>query len=119
MNVPTTLVPMNGAGPSMERSTWAFGGQVHHRVGPVGGEDLPHRIGVADIGLHVHVPGVAQSFLQRVLRGGVGHLIDVDDVVAGGPDEVADDGRADEATAAGKQDTHQLTSGAAITFART
>ena len=97
----------------------AFGGEVHDSVGTVGCENLAQRIGFADIGLDVAMAAVAQGLFQRIFRGGVGHLVDVDDLVAGGADQVADDGRADEATTAGKQDTHRLTSGNAIKFART
>ena len=88
----------------------ALGGQVHDGVRLVLGKHLAHGVGVADVGLDMEVAGVVQGALQRVLGGGVGHLVDVDDVVAGRADQVADHRRADEATAAGEQDTHGNTS---------
>jgi len=44
--------------------------------------------------------------LQRVLGCGVGHLVDVYDLMVGGADQMANDRRADEAAAAGKDYPH-------------
>ena len=46
--------------------------------------------------------GVMARFLQRLLRGGVGHFVDIDNDVAGVADQMANDRGADEATATGQ-----------------
>jgi len=46
--------------------------------------------------------GVAARFLQRLFRGGVGHLIDIDHDVTGVADQAANDRGANEAAATGQ-----------------
>ena len=85
----------------------ALGREVHHGVGAVGGEDVAHRGGVGDVGAEVPMAWMGARLLQRVLGGGVGHLVHVHDVMVGGADQVADDGRSDEAAAAGEEYPHE------------
>ena len=85
----------------------AFRGQVHHRVGRVGGEHLPHRRGIGDVGADQQMAVVVARFLQRVFRGGVGHLVDVDHHVVGPAQDVANHGGADEAAPARQYYLHQ------------
>ena len=99
--MPATLVWMNSRRPVDRAVDVAFGGEVHHRVGTVCLEHLLDRGGVGDVGLDEEVAGVAARLLERLFRGGVGHLVHVDHAVVGGADEMADHGRADEAAAAG------------------
>ena len=106
--MPTTLVWMN-VGRAVDRAVdVAFGREVHHRVGLVRREHLPHRRGVGDVGADQDVAVVRPRLLQRVLGGGVGHLVDVDHHVVGVADQVADHGGADEPAAAGQQDLHSF-----------
>ena len=84
----------------------AFRREMHHRVGLMRREHLPHRRGVGDVGADQHMAGVAARLLQRLLRRGVGHLVDVDHDVIGAAHQVAHHGRTDEAAAAGQQHFH-------------
>jgi len=54
-----------------------LGGEMHDEVGLVGGEELAHRRGIGDIGADQHMARIAQRGVQRVFRGGVGHLVHV------------------------------------------
>ena len=45
------LVSMKVAGPVDRAVDMAFGGQMHHRIGLVGGKDPVERGAVADVGL--------------------------------------------------------------------
>ena len=85
----------------------AFGRQMHHRVGIVGREHLAHRGGVGDVGLDQDMAVVPKTFLQRVFRGGVGHLVDIDDDVIGVAQQVAHHGGADKSASAGQQKLHE------------
>ena len=84
----------------------AFGRKMHHRVGLMRREDLPHRRGVGDVGADQHVPVVAARFLQRILRCGIGQLVDVDHHVIGMAHQMAHHGGTDEAASAGQQEFH-------------
>ncbi len=86
----------------------ALGGEVHHGVGGVLGEDLGDPVDVADVGLLEGEPWAVGDRLGGAVGGGVGHLVDVDDLVVGVVDQVADDGGADESLAAGDEDLHAL-----------
>ena len=57
----------------------ALGREMHHRIGPMRGEHLPHGGGVGDVGADMDVAVMAARVAERILRGGVGHLVDVDD----------------------------------------
>ena len=80
--------------------------EVHHRVGLVGREDLAHRGGIGDVGADQHVARMAACLLQRLLRGGIGQLVDVDHHVVGVAHQVAHHGGSDEAASAGQQEFH-------------
>ena len=84
----------------------AFRRQMHHRVGLVGREDLPHRRGVGDVRADQDMSVVTPRILQRVLGGGVGQLVDVDHDVVGVAHQMAHHSRTDEAASAGQQDFH-------------
>ena len=56
----------------------ALGRQMHHRVGLVRGEYLAHRGGIGDVGADQHVTVMAARLLQRLLRCGIGQLVDID-----------------------------------------
>ena len=83
-----------------------LGGEMHHRVRPVPGEDGGDRRGIGDVGLLMHMPGMAQRLFERVRARRIGQLVEIDDLGVGAPDEEADIGRADEAEAAGDKDFH-------------
>ena len=51
VKVPTMLVSMKAAGPSIERSTWLSAARCMTTSGSKVGEDRPHPRAVADIGL--------------------------------------------------------------------
>ena len=85
----------------------ALGGEVHHGVGGVLDEDLGDPVDVADVGLLEAQPGAVGDRLGGAVGGRVGHLVDVDDLVVGVVDQVADDGGADEALAAGDENLHR------------
>jgi hypothetical protein len=80
--------------------------EMHHRVGLVRREDLAHRGGVGDVGADQHVAVVCSRLLQRLLRRGVGQLVDVDHDVAAVPHQVAHHRGTDEAASAGQQEFH-------------
>jgi hypothetical protein len=86
----------------------ALGRKMHHGVGLMRVEDFPHRGGVCDIGADERMAVAGESLLQRILGGGIGHGIDIDDRVVGLADDVADDRRAYEAAAARYQETHRV-----------
>ena len=84
----------------------AFGREVHHSVGLLRREDLAHRGGVGDVGTDQHVAVVGPRLLQRLLRGRIGQLVDVDHDVVAVPHQVAHHRGTDEAAAAGQQEFH-------------
>ena len=80
--------------------------KVHHRVGLMRREDLPHRGGIGDIGADQHVAAVPACLLQRLLRRGIGHLVDIDRHVVAVANQVACHRRTDEAASARQQEFH-------------
>ena len=74
---------------------------MHHRVGVVGRENLPHDGGVGNVGLHQNVAVVPKTFLQRIFRGGVGHLVDIDHHVVGVAQQMSHHSGADKSASAG------------------
>ena len=79
----------------------AFRREVHDRIGLVLAEQRRHRFAVADVGLLESVARILCDRLQRLEVAGVGELVDVDDRMLGRSQGTPDDGRADEAGAAG------------------
>ena len=106
--MPTTLVCTKGPGPSIERSTWvsaarcitASGWWVANTCAIAAASVMSARTSVWR--------GLVRAVLQRVLRGGVGHLVDVHDAGVAVAQQVADHGRADEAAPAGQQNAHSV-----------
>ena len=86
-----------------------FGGQMHHRTGPVLGEDAPQRGTVTDIDFLEGIAPIGLDVRERAWRRRVGELVDIDDLGVGLADEEADEGRADEARAAGDQNLQDHT----------
>ena len=84
----------------------ALGGQVHHRIRPVRGEDLLHCRKIGDIGAHQNMPRVGARLLERILGRGVGHPIHIDDAMVGAADQVPHHGGTDEAASAGQKNPH-------------
>ena len=84
----------------------ALGREVHDGVRPMGGEDVAHGGRVGDVGAEQLMPLMVSRLLERVLGCGVGHLVHVHDLMVGAADQVAYDGRADEAAAAGDDYPH-------------
>ena len=84
----------------------ALGGQMHHRVRRVGGEHLAHGGAVRHAGADQHMPVVAPPLLQRLLRGGVGHLVDIDHHMVGVAQQMTHHGGAYEAASARQQYLH-------------
>jgi hypothetical protein len=92
----------------------ALGREMHHRVRLMLGEGRPHRPGIDDVRPQQRVPGMPGRFLERLLGGGVGHLVEVDHVVAGAAHDMPDDGRADEPAAAGQKNFHRAFNGRVV-----
>ncbi|MNO03593.1 hypothetical protein D3C81_2243520 [compost metagenome] len=70
------------------------------------GERTGHGLAVADIQLFEGVAWTGTDLGERLEVAGIGQLVDVDHAVAGVADEVTDDGRTDEAGAAGDENFH-------------
>ncbi len=85
----------------------AFGGQVQDGVGPELGDDGVDGRAIADIDLVVAVAIAGLRLGERFQVTGVGQLVDVGDGPVGVADDVTHDGRADEAGAAGNQNSHK------------
>ena len=85
----------------------AFGGEVHHGVRLVIDERCFHRSCVTDIDLEMAVALVVCNLGNAALGCGVGHLVDIDDLVVGVVDQVTNNRRPDEAAAAGDENAHQ------------
>ena len=83
-----------------------FGRQMHDHVRVVRLKRVAHGGGIGDIGADQNVTLVMPGFLQRLFRGGVGHLVDIDHDVTGLPDQMADHRGADETAAPGQQNFH-------------
>ena len=82
----------------------AFGGQVDHPVRLKRLEFLTDRLAVAHVGGAQPVPWTAGRLRNRREVPGVGQLVDIEDVGAAAPHQVANDRGADEAAATGDQD---------------
>ena len=83
----------------------ALGGQVHHRLRRMGGEDPVERSPVADIRMLEGIEEAVGDGGQVGLAGGVGQGVEIDHVMAAG-DGQADHGGADEARAPGDEKFH-------------
>ena len=83
----------------------ALGGEVIDRTRPVLLERRGHRRAIADIGAQEDMGLVAGHWREILEIAGVGQLVDGDDALAV-TDERANQGRADEAGAAGDDDRH-------------
>lgn len=81
----------------------AFGGEMHDDVGPELGEERPHALAVADIGLLEAVAVAAQLRVERGEVAGIGQLVDDADLMLRLADQLAHHRRADKAGAAGHQ----------------
>ena len=84
----------------------ALRGQMEDGVDRMLLHDGEHAAAVADVGLNERIARRAIDLRKRGEVGGVGELVDVDHRVLGVGDEMTTDGRADEAGAAGDQDSH-------------
>ena len=73
--------------------------QMHHGIGVVRRKDRGHSRRIGDVGAHQDMAVVPSCFLQCILGGRVGHLVDVYDDVVGLAQHVADHRGADEPTA--------------------
>ncbi len=89
----------------------ALGGQMHHGLGLERGEGPVHGRTIGDIGLEEVIALGAAHGRERLEIGRVGQLIDVQDLDADTADEVAHEGRSDEAGPAGNDDAHDATPG--------
>ena len=76
---------------------------MHDRVGPRLGEQSVDPRAIADIGLDEAVTGMVDP--RRAGIGGVGQLVDVDHLMGRLIEQVANDRRPNEASAASNQDT--------------
>ena len=101
--VPMMLVSRNGRGFVERVVVVALGGVVHHRV--VLAEELVDERRVRDVALDE-----AEAILGQAVEGGevagVGELVEHGDRVVGVRERVVDEVRADEAGAAGHEDSH-------------
>src|SRR5580700_5224497 len=80
--------------------------QVYDGVRLIGFEQPSDRVGVADVDVLELVSRHLRKRCERRLAGGIGQLIDNDDIVAPVQEEMSADGRADEASAAGDEYPH-------------
>jgi hypothetical protein len=80
-----------------------LGREVQHAGGAVPGEQCAHARRVRDVGLLEVVARRRLHLAQRLQVSGVRQLVDVDDRVVGLAHELADEGRPDEAGAAGDE----------------
>ena len=61
----------------------ALGGEVHHDVGVLLGEELVHALAVADVNLDEAEVGVIHHGRERGEVAGIGQLVEADDPVVG------------------------------------
>ena len=102
VKVPTTLVRTKSAGPSIERSTWLSAARCMTASGSCVSNTWRMAAASAMSARTSMWRWWCARLLQRLFRGGVGHLVDVDHHVAGVPDQMADHGGPDETTATGQ-----------------
>ena len=104
--MPSTLVLDEGVRAVDRAVDVALGGQVHHGIGRVLGEHRVHGGAVADVGADEGVARAVGDRLERAQIGGVGQLVDIDDVRVRLAHEMAADRRADEAGSPCDDDLH-------------
>ena len=96
---------MNAAGPSMDAIDVGLGRQVGDNVWAEIPESLGHRVAVADVDPAKAVALAVVDGPQRREVAGIGQLVEVEHVVSRLGQQVPDQGRADEAGAAGDENT--------------
>ncbi len=96
----------------------ALGREVHDDVGPKRGEGLAQGGSVADVGLDEGETRAGRYGLKRRQVPGIGELVQNADVCPTQGDELARDGGAYEAGAAGKEDVHVDSRSPALNHAR-
>ena len=84
----------------------AFGGQMHHGVRAVAGENAVKAAAAGNIGAFKRIVQAALDIGQIVQIACVGELVHVDDAVVGVADKVAYQRGTDKACAAGDEDVH-------------
>src|SRR5262245_63774489 len=80
---------------------------MHNGIRRVPDEHRIHGVAIADVGADEGVAGAVGDGLERAQVGGVGELVDVDDVRVGLAHEVAAYRRADEARSPCDDDLHR------------
>ena len=85
-----------------------FGREIHHDVGAVGLEGGAHRRGIGDVGADQVMARVGQRGTERLLRGGIDHLVNRDGLVRRARQQLPDDSRTSEAAAPGDQKSHTI-----------
>ncbi|MOA37532.1 hypothetical protein D3C78_1591310 [compost metagenome] len=79
---------------------------MHHGIGLVLAENALDCGALADIHLLEGIPRAGTGFGQGLEVASVGQLVEVDHIVCGVADDVANDRRADETGATGDEDFH-------------
>ena len=82
----------------------ALGGQMNHRIGGVLGKRCIHDAAVADVGMNESIARPFADGFERTQVGGIGQLVDVDNVRIGFAHQMAANGRSNETGAARYQD---------------
>ena len=96
-----------GARPCDRAIHVALGRKMHHDFGLVAGKHGPQRGEIAQVGPFKGVVGQAGHWVQAAQIGGVGQRVQVDELVLGvARHQEIEEVRADEAGAAGDQDSH-------------
>ncbi|MDT4871067.1 hypothetical protein FQZ97_1061770 [compost metagenome] len=83
-----------------------FGGQVHHGVGLEAGQRRADGLAVGDIGLEELVARIGRDGSQGFEVAGIGQLVEVEHLMPGFGQQMANKSRTDEAGSAGDQDAH-------------
>ena len=95
--MPTTLVLMNSAGPSIDRSTWLSAAKCITASGSKLDKNVGDGRTIADIGAAEAIARMALDRSQRGEIAGIGQLVDDQHLVIGVADEMPDQCRPDEA----------------------
>jgi hypothetical protein len=82
----------------------ALGSQVHHRIGGMLCKHLFHTAAVADVGLNESIARPLADGFERVQVGGIGQLVDVDNLRVGFAHQMAANGRSNETGSARYKD---------------
>ena len=82
-----------------------LGGEMHDPLRTEVGKSLAHGIGIADVRLKKCVIRISFKILQRTRIACVGELVDVEDLMSFGHEEMYEIG-ADEACSSGDEDFH-------------